>query len=106
MFTIKHIDENGNEFAIEATSYAITRERRANAPDFIRILTYDTPHQSNDYTGLWAGIPPQGGLASQTIFVMNRYGSTVTKIGFDATPADYCSDPNVAVPLSEAKLAA
>lgn len=89
MFTIKHIDASGNEFAIEAASYAVTRERNAGKPDFIRVTTYDTQYQGNDYTGLWAGVPAHGGPGSQCIFVMNQHGSTVSKVHFEDAPADY-----------------
>jgi hypothetical protein len=89
MFTIKHIDESGDEFAIEAASYSVKRERRAGMPDLIRVMTYDTQYQDQSYSGLWAGIPPQGGLNSQTIFVMNQHGATVSKICFEEIPQSY-----------------
>jgi hypothetical protein len=95
MFTIKHIDEKGDQFVMEAMSYAVTREHGpdGNGPVLIRIMTYDTQHQDGNYSGLWVGIPPQNGLMMQTIYVMNQHGATVDKIGFDTIPVDYWGTP-------------
>lgn len=76
MFTVKHIDADGNEFALECRCYDVTRGAQGET----RIMTYDTAYRDpNEYTGLWCGkrvdFAPIGGL--WTIYVMNRFGSTI-----------------------------
>lgn len=87
MFTIKHVDPQGNEFAIEAESYEVHWDNQA---DLVRVMTYDTKHRDGDYTGLWVGIPARGaGPDKHTVYVMNRYGSTVTAVHFIEPAKDH-----------------
>ena len=82
MFTIKHVDSLGNEFAIEAESYEVAFEHQSN---FVRIVTYDNKFRDGCYTGLWAGIPhDNGGPDVETIYVMNSRGSTIATHHFKA----------------------
>lgn len=88
MFTIKHIDEVGNEFAMQAQSYTVRQEQVvAGGEPFMRFQSYDTPYADVNYTGLWTGI--KNPLGAQQIFVMNQHGATVAKINFDSLPSDY-----------------
>lgn len=103
MFTVKHIDADGNEFAIECRSYEVTKGKDGCT----RIMTYDTPYRTpNEYTGLWAGKPvdfaPIGGLWS--IYIMNRFGSTVSThhmIDFDWEAQRLTGDLHGADPASQ-----
>lgn len=80
MFTIKHVDLDGNEFAIEAESYEIQWDHQA---EMVRLMSYDQKYRDANYTGLWAGRPARGNeLSHDTVFVMNRYGSTITSLHF------------------------
>ena len=80
MFTIKHVDSRGNEFAIEAKSYEVQFDHQA---DLVRIMTYDTAYRDGCYTGLWAGTPhDHAGPDTDTIYVMNRAGATVARHHF------------------------
>lgn len=89
MFTIKHIDADGNEFAIEAASYEIKRERHDGKPVLLRLMTYDTLYRDGNYSGFWVGVATQGTPASQCIYVMNQHGATIATMTFDAVPDDY-----------------
>lgn len=93
MFTVKVIDPDGDEFVMQAESYSLKREVVEGRPDFIRFFTYDTKHQSSDYSGLWAGLRVPGlvlyGADYSIIYVMNENGATVDKIALGAVPADY-----------------
>ena len=91
MFTIKHIDPNGNEFAIEAESYEVQWDRDC---DLVRVMTYDAKHRDGNYTGLWAGVPARSSNCAgiddkHTVYVMNRYGSTISTVHFVDTPPDH-----------------
>lgn len=93
MFTIKHIDGTGGEFAIEAESYSIEFERNEGKSDLIRFLAYDAPYREQNYKAFWVGVRETGGnprsLDSQSIYVMNRYGATVASVHFEGVPSDY-----------------
>ena len=80
MFTIKHVDPQGNEFAIEAESYSVQWDREA---DLVRVMSYnDKVRDAHNYADLWVGVPARpsncNGLEKHTVYVMNRYGSTVS----------------------------
>lgn len=82
MFTIKHVDALGNEFAIEAKSYEVQFDRPAN---LVRIMSYDTAYRDGNYTGLWVGSPRDHGLPdADTVYIMNRAGATIARHHFDA----------------------
>lgn len=102
MFTIKHVDPEGNEFAIEAESYEIQWDREN---DLVRVMTYDLKYKDGNYTGLWVGVPPRGtpSLSVHRVFIMNRYGSTVSTIYYNDIPPDHFSGAGQVV---EEKLAA
>lgn len=109
MFTVKHVAPNGDEFAIEAESYEVQWDHQA---DIVRVMTYDQKHRDGNYTGLWVGVPARSGnrmvpdFATHTIYVMNRYGATVSTvlyadqqaacgIGEPAVDASYQADPSL-----------
>lgn len=86
MFTVKHVSPDGSEFAIEAESYLVEHDKDQN---IVRLFTFDSKFRTPDYTGLWAGRPlnerrPQ---PPETIYVMNRYGATITKLEYEALAA-------------------
>ena len=82
MFTLKHVDSLFNEFAIEAESYEVALD---NAANLIRIMSYDTKYRDGNYTGLWVGTPcDYGGPDTDTVYIMNRHGSTIAKHHFHA----------------------
>ena len=89
MFTIKHIDQYGGEFAIEATSYSVVREHVDGKKSLVRLLAYDTPYRTDDYIGLWVGVEAKDSLPTNSIFIMNRHGSTIAHVSYDEMPDDY-----------------
>lgn len=90
MFTVKHIDRDGSEFAIEAESYEIRHDRKDG---IVRILTYDNKHRDGNYTGFWVGVPCGMSLPENTIYIMNRTGSTIATAHFNEVPADHWGEP-------------
>lgn len=83
MFTVKAVDPDGNEFAIEAESYEVQWDRGA---DLVRVMTYDAKHRDGNYTGLWAGVPARGLVPTFKVFVMNRYGATISTVYYSEIP--------------------
>ena len=80
MFTVKHVDHLGNEFAIEAASYEVAFDHPAN---LVRIMTYDQAFRDGNYTGLWAGVPhDHRGPDTDSVYVMNGHGSTIAQHHF------------------------
>ena len=80
MFTVKHVDSKGNEFAIEAKSFEVTTDG-----GLFRLMTYDEPYRGGSYKGLWVGKGHEIGLPeTDAIYVMNRFGSTIAKYHFCA----------------------
>lgn len=90
MFTVKAVDADGNEFAIEAESYEVQWDREQN---LVRVMTYDQKYRDGNYTGLWVGVPAPdpAPLSVHRIFIMNRYGSTVSTVYYGDIPPDHFS---------------
>lgn len=87
MFTIKHIDNHGVEFLVQAKRFVV--ERRPDG--FMQYLAFDEVR--HDYIASWCGDNRGDSLFDQTIFVMNDKGSTVAvhsfnKPNFDANTSD------------------
>lgn len=82
MFTIKHIQPNGNETLIECGSF----ERTRRDDGFWQYSAYPEGNQCSDYLATWCGDeqPALGILTCHNLFVMNRFGSTVSKHSFCA----------------------
>ena len=80
MFTVKHIDQNGNEFVMECASFSVAKDEQG----LTRLTTYDTPHRSGDYSGLWAGEAVSSyPMAAWHVFIMNRFGATIGDYHFN-----------------------
>jgi hypothetical protein len=80
MFTIKHVDHLFNEFCIEAVSFS-----RAVGHGQAVFAAYATPHREGECVGIWSGAPYDSKTPdTDTIYVMNRHGSTVAVYHFDA----------------------
>lgn len=81
MFTIKHIDPRGMEFAVECVSYAV--EPVADCPGDVRIMGFDDNHMSANHVGFWYGRRTGRTLGVNEIHIMNRFGATVASHYFD-----------------------
>ena len=93
MFTVKHIDNLGNEFAIEAASYEVAFDHPAN---LVRIMTYDQPYRNGNYTGLWAGVPhDHRGPDTESVYVMNSKGATIAQHHFKVD-REFAGEPKMA----------
>ena len=94
MFTIKHVDSRFNEFAIEAESYSVelgSGDPRGPGYQPFRLMTYDNKYRDNNYTGLWVGDHcDYRAPETDTIYVMNRYGSTIATYHFCAPSLGQC----------------
>lgn len=77
MFTVKHIKPNGDELMVECDRFV--RERRYDG--FYQYTAHHKPPCDNyDYIASWCGDEDRErclGLDRHTIYVMNRFGSTV-----------------------------
>jgi len=79
MFTIKHTDNRFNDFAVEVASYSTS----VDAEGVFRLLGFETPYNDGNYIALFAGRPSDHrGPDTDSIYVMNRHGSTVAKYHF------------------------
>lgn len=100
MFTVKHINIDGNENMVECHQFV--RERRSDG--FTQFLAYGENPMPNDYIATWCGDEEQRTSSlenRQTIYVMNRYGATVATYHF--RQPDFCT---TAGPTEPEKLAA
>lgn len=97
MFTIKHIDINGNEGIVECESFV--RERRDDG--FIQYLAYGANPLPGEYRASWCGDEEQRTSAltnRQTLYVMNRFGATVATYRFTCPDFSHCGEAKQAVP--------
>lgn len=100
MFTVKHVAPNGDEFAIEAESYEVQWDREA---DLVRVMTYDQKYRDGNYTGLWVGVPARGRNDPSppdvhAVYVMNRFGSTISTTWYREAPEGHFDHPQQADP--------
>ena len=79
MFTIKHIDESGREFAMACASYSVEplEPVRCSSEQRIAVKAYDTPYMQDEYSMLWVGERTSRRPDSSELHIMNRYGATV-----------------------------
>lgn len=99
MFTVKHINSDGNENMVECHQFV--RERRSDG--FTQFLAYGENPLPCEYIATWCGDEDaRGGLLEnqQTIYVMNRFGATVATYRFKqpdfSAPLMAQSDPELA----------
>lgn len=92
MLTIKHIDENGMETLVECHQFV--REFRKDG--YSQFLAYGEKPLPNDYIATWCGDENSTDKLrnSQTIYVMNRHGATVSIYSFKQPDFGEQPDPD------------
>lgn len=90
MFTVKHINIDGNENMVECHQFV--RERRNDG--FTQFLAYPENPMPNEYVATWCGDEDRHTSTlenRQTIYVMNRFGATVATYNFRQPDFSRCA---------------
>jgi hypothetical protein len=85
MFTVKAINADGSEFAMECASYNIEplEPLRTSGEKRFAFKTFDTPFAQDEYSMLWTGRRCANWPGANAIYVMNRFGSTVASVFYE-----------------------
>lgn len=102
MFTIKHIDSQGSETAIECQTYDISQDQRFGLGG-VMVCAYDTPFRTSENIGCWLGMRQwQRRPGDHEIHIMNSRGATVSSVYF----SDHAMPEGAAQQADPEKLAA